>query len=406
MNTCNILIIGAGIVGLTLARELVHRGISDILILEKEPELGRHASGRNSGVLHAGIYYAPGSLRAKLCLEGCRRMKSYCQKNNLPLHQSGKVIVAKDESELSSLKNLFERAQQNGAHVDWIDEKQLEFYEPQAKTYQQAIYAHDTAVVDPQSILKALHQELIASQKVRIEFNTAFEKALANRQIQTSRGNFSYQYLINAAGSFADKIAHAFGLAPHLRMIPFKGIYHKLRPEYRGLINGNIYPVPNLQNPFLGVHFTKNIHGEVYLGPTAIPAFGRENYGLIEGISWEGFPLLWQEAVLFVKNSKFRNLALSEPLKYLPNHFFKDCQKLVKHLEPGWLMPTKKIGIRPQLVDWNTKELLMDFLFEKGEDSFHILNAISPAFTSSLAFAEFVADALDVQNRAKLNEGV
>lgn len=389
---CDYLIVGGGVVGLTIARELIARGADGITIVEKEQSLAMHGSGRNSGVMHAGIYYPAGTMKARFCLEGGKRMKAFCRDKGLPVHETGKVIVTRDESEIETLHELEKRSTANGAKVDLIDEQQLAEYEPNAKTTREALYSHYTAVVDPKLIMQALHEELQASGKVTFLLGTRFIRCLPNRFAETSSGDIQYRTLINAAGSFADKVAHAFGIAKHLSLMPFKGIYHKLKPEHSHLCNGNIYPVPNIHNPFLGVHFTKNIHGDVYLGPTAIPALGRENYGLLQGADSEAFKLIWQDFLLFCQNKKFRQVALTEPKKYLKKYFFNDCKRLVKNLEPDWLLPTQKVGIRSQLIDWQSAELVMDFMVERAENSVHILNAISPAFTSSMAFAEYIVD--------------
>ena len=392
MQTADYLIIGAGVVGLTLARELVSRGAENIIILEKEPAIALHASGRNSGVMHAGIYYPPETLKAQFCLKGSRLMQQFCAENNLPLMKTGKVIVARTEVELATLKMLYERAKQNGANVNLIDLQQLSELEPYAKSHELALYSHDTAVIDPVLVMKKLEQDLLATGKVKIIFSCCFVSNNFNNSVQTSCGVFNFKKLINAAGSFADKVAHTFGVRKDLVLLPFKGIYKKLKPEYGYLCNGNIYPVPDIRNPFLGVHFTRNVHGDVYVGPTAIPALGRENYGLIKGIDREAFSIAWKELVLFFTNPKFRNVALSEPKKYIPSCFFNDAKKLVKELELDWMKDCPKVGIRPQLVNWQTKELMMDFLVEKQGDTVHVLNAISPAFTSSMAFANYVID--------------
>lgn len=383
------LIIGGGIVGLTIARELLKHGIKDILIIEKEPELARHASGRNSGVLHAGIYYKSDSLKAKFCLEGNYAMQTYCLERGLPLQNSGKVIVTRDTSELPTLHELYQRATANGATVSLIDTHELSHIEPYAKTTEKALYSPRTAVVDPKKIMQSLYQELIATGKVSVQFDTIFISN-QHKTALTNNGKIHYQYLINAAGTYADKVAKQFNLAKDLILIPFKGTYRKLDSRYHYLTNGNIYPVPNIQNPFLGVHFTKNIHGDVYVGPTAIPAFGRENYHLLRDIDKDALRIAWQDLILICCNKKFRKNALSEPKKYNDHYFYNDAKKLVKNLEPQWLQPTTKVGIRPQLVNWKTKELVMDFLIERDEHSLHVLNAISPAFTSSFSFARHI----------------
>ena len=391
-STVNYLIIGGGIVGLTIARELQQQGADNILIIEKESQLGMHASGRNSGVLHAGIYYPPETLKAQLCLKGNLLLQDFCREKNLPLAPAGKVIVARNEDEIPMVETLYHRALQNGAKVDLIDETQLAAIEPHALTCKKALYSHYTTLVDNQKILSALFEDLKASGKVMVRFNTAFIKKNADHTIETTKGRIHFKNLINAAGAHADKIAHAFHMGEDYYLIPFKGIYKKLIKEKSHLVNGNIYPVPDLQNPFLGVHFTRNLNGDVYIGPTAIPAFGRENYGILQGIDSEALKILFHQANMFYFNPKFRRVALNEPKKYLKSHFYNDAKKLVKELKQEWIIRTPKVGIRPQLINVRTKELMLDFLIEKQNHAVHILNAISPAFTSSMAFAKYVVE--------------
>lgn len=390
MHETEILIVGAGIVGLTLARELLEHGADNILIIEKEPVLGLHASGRNSGVLHAGIYYPPNTLKAQLCLKGNLLLQEYCIQKKLPLIKTGKVIVARDESEISTLLQLYDRAKQNGAQVEMIDEVQLATIEPNAKTVQQALYSHNTAIVDNKSILQALKEDLLQSKRVHFLFDTKLQSVINEFTVDTTKGNIRFKRLINTAGAHADTIAHLFDVGKDYYLIPFKGIYRKLIPQKSHLVNGNIYPIPNLGNPFLGVHFTKNVHGDAYVGPTAIPAFGRENYGIVRGIDRECFKIAFNELKLYFSNAEFRKVALSEPKKYVPSYFFRDAKKLVKELQANWLMSTTKVGIRPQLVSLRDKKLMMDFLVVKEKHTLHVLNAISPAFTSSMAFAKYI----------------
>lgn len=390
MHESEFLIVGAGIVGLALAKVLVEQGAAKVLILEKESGLGFHASGRNSGVLHAGIYYPPHTLKAQLCLKGNLLLQDYCARNHLPLLKTGKVIVARNAEELPVLLQLYERAQQNGAKVEMIDEAQLARIEPNAKTYQQALYSHYTAVVDNKAILAALQEELIQSKRVTFLFNTKLQTLDDEFTANTSRGKVRFKQFINTAGAHADTVAHLFGVGKEYYFIPFKGMYQKLIAQKAHLVNGNIYPVPNLENPFLGVHFTKNIHGDAYVGPTAIPAFGRENYGILQGIDREMLKIICSEIVLYCVNVEFRKVALEEPKKYIAAYFYRDAKKLVKELQPEWLQPAAKVGIRPQLVSLRDKKLMLDFLVIKERHSLHILNAISPAFTSSLAFANYI----------------
>ncbi|MGC8718530.1 MAG: L-2-hydroxyglutarate oxidase [Thermodesulforhabdaceae bacterium] len=390
ITKAGVLIVGGGIIGLTIARELVNRGYEDIVVVEKERELGAHASGRNSGVLHAGVYYTPESLKARSCLRGNRLLKDYCRSRGIPVKETGKVIVASKEEDLSCLNELFNRAKANGATVEWVSEKELSEIEPAAKTIEKAIYVKETASVDPKAVLKAISEDLQNSGKVKIIFGCAFEKLKGSSVAVTSKGEIAFDRFINAAGSFSDRVAHTFGLAGQYRLVPFKGIYWKLRNDHplTRSIRGHIYPAPDLRYPFLGVHFSRNVHDEVFVGPTAIPALGREHYGKIRGIDLEAPLIIARNAMLFISDRSFRNMAFKEPLKYFKSFFYRDAERLVKGLEPEALLPSSKAGIRPQLIDISQKKLVMDFLVLKDGNSLHVLNPISPAFTASMDLAE------------------
>jgi len=387
-DSADVLIVGAGIIGITLARRLVMAGCDNVVILEKEPTLGMHASGRNSGVLHAGIYYDPGSMKATSCLNGNFLMREYCREKGLPLVEAGKVIVARGEEELPALHELERRATANGAKVEMVDERQLADIEPNARTAGKALFSHYTACVDPVAVLASLRKDLEAGGKATLATGCLFTGARGSRTAQTSRGSITFRKFVNASGAYCDRIAHLFGVGRQYRLIPFKGIYRKLRKGLSHTVRGNIYPVPDIRNPFLGVHFSRDVHGEVVLGPTAIPAFGRENYGVVSGIGREGLSIALADAILFFRNPKFREVALTEPRKYRSLAFFRDAARLVKVLSPADIEPSEKVGIRAQLVDWRTKELVGDFRVIADGDAVHILNPISPAFTSSMDIAE------------------
>jgi L-2-hydroxyglutarate oxidase LhgO len=386
-----VLIVGGGVIGLTLARELARRGRAGIWVLEREPGLGAHASGRNSGVLHAGVYYAPGTAKARTCLAGNRLMKAFCRERGLPLRESGKVIVTREESELPALEELHRRANENGARVAWLDEQQLAEVEPRARTTGKALHVLDTAVVDPRAVLAALREEL-GEQGVEVLTGCAFLGLDGPGRARTSAGLLPFGRLINAAGAWCDQVARPFGVGRQYRLIPFKGIYRKLRPGASFDVRGNVYPVPDPRNPFLGVHFTRSAAGDLYLGPTAIPALGRANYGLFSGADGEAPAILAADAALFFRNAGFRSVALSEPRKYLAHFFHRDAARLVRGYDPSLFPAADKVGIRPQLVDWRTKELVMDFLVEARDGNVHVLNPVSPAFTSSMEIARRVVD--------------
>ncbi len=388
-HSCHTLIVGAGITGLTIARELLARGIDDIVIIDKEHAPGVHASGRNSGVLHAGIYYAPGTYKAKFCVEGNRLIKEYCSEHGLVINPTGKVIIT-DDTRQDSLYELKQRADKSGAVSEIIDTKDLLELEPYAAPREKALYSPNTAVFDPKQILDSIKSELEASGKVKFVFAGLYKTLKGSKTAVTSLGEIKFEKFINAAGSFADKVARSFGVGSKYRVLPFKGTYKKLAKVRNYLVRGNIYPVPDLRSPFLGVHLTRGYDGDVYLGPTAIPALGREEYGLFDDLSLESLSILGRDLLLLFTNDAFRAAAGIETKKYFKKYMFDEARKLVPELTIEDIEDSPKVGIRPQLVDWKKKKLVMDFVVIKDGDSIHILNAISPAFTCSMAFAKHI----------------
>ncbi len=395
MKAFDVVVVGAGIVGLTIARAAAQRGSGSILVLEKEPALGCHASGRNSGVLHSGIYYPAQSMKAKVCAQGARRMYEYALAAGVSVRRTDKVIVAATPALAGQIDVLYARAQANGAQVEIIDSAQLRKIEPDAATCLRALYSPNTAVVDSVGVLEALRKEIISMGAQVIMPAGVCRVDASARTVWTAREEFGYGHLINAAGLNADRIAHQLGVGRHYRILPFKGIYRKLTATAAPRIRGSIYPVPNPAMPFLGVHLTRTVDDEVIVGPTAIPAFGRENYGLLDGLDCRDFPLIARDLlVMFLRNHDgFRSLVREELPKYLDSGFLKCIRTLAPSLNQGDVQPgIAKVGIRPQLVDARAMRLVMDFVMEDGPHSTHILNAISPAFTASLAFADLVLD--------------
>ena len=388
------LIIGGGIVGLSVARELKSRfPDSKIAVLEKETDVAFHGSGRNSGVLHAGFYYSADTLKAKFTRDGNRQMREYCYANGLKINECSKVVVAKDESELPALFELERRGKVNGVQVSIIDEKELSDIDPNVKTFKHALFSPTTATVDPAEITHAIKNELI-NKGIELFFGEGYKSRLEGNNIKTTTGKlFSASKIINAAGLYADKIARDFGYSEKYTIIPLKGIYLK----YKGNeipVRTNVYPVPNLRNPWLGVHFTVTVDGTVKIGPTSTPAFWRENYGGFERFSLgEMTRIVSWEASLFLRNSfGFRNIALEEIRKYNRTFFAGLAQDLVKKIDTNGFKEWGRPGIRAQLLNIHTRELIMDFVVEGNSDSLHILNAVSPAFTCCFPFATWVVD--------------
>lgn len=388
-------IVGAGIIGLTTALELKKRFPgSTVGLFEKESHLGAHASGRNSGVLHSGIYYSSNTLKAKLCATGASKMRQFAQEHQIACKRSGKVIIATSEQDLPVVEKLLTNAKENHINAVELDEKGVREHEPYAGPFRKGIFCQDTSVIDIHGVLEKL-QEILQANGVEIHFDQAVIKIKPQeKRIYTSSRNYGYGYLFNCAGAYADMIAKRFGLAGDYTLLPFKGLYYKLRPGKNHLVRNNIYPVPNLFLPFLGVHLTRLIGEDVYVGPTSIPAFGRENYGILSGIRpLESVGILWQLAGMYVKNEHhFRMMVHTEVKKYLKSNFFRSAQRLVPDLVIDDLIPSSKVGIRPQLVNIRTRSLEMDYVIQQTPDSTHVLNSISPAFTCSFVFAELLVD--------------
>ncbi len=394
-QTYDFLIVGAGIVGLTIAQELKTRHPSaSIVILEKEAEIGRHASGRNSGVMHSGVYYGSDTLKAKVCADGAARMQEFALRHKIPYKKSGKVIIATCEDDVKTIDRLLNNAKENGVRAERLDEHGVKQLEPHASPYKAGIYSPDTAVIDSKAVVIKL-RELLEAKDVSIIFNAEFINIDIKRSIvHTSQGAYHFAYCFNCAGAYADTVAKKFGMASDYALVPFKGIYYKLKQEKAYLVNSNIYPVPDINLPFLGVHLTRVISGDVYVGPTAIPAFGRENYGLLEGIELkEGSTIITELTKMYVKNKQnFRLLVHNEIQKYLKPYFVKSAQRLMQEIKAEDLEATNKVGIRPQLINIKKGTLELDYILEKTDKSLHVLNSISPAFTSSLAFAEWIVN--------------
>jgi len=388
------LVIGAGIIGLTIAKELNKQfPMSKIIILEKESDVAKHSSGRNSGVLHAGFYYTADSLKAKFTKDGNAMITKYCEDNNLKINRCQKVVVANDEVELKSLEELYSRGLKNGVDVKLISEKELNEKFTNVKTYKQALYSPSTSTVDPTEISLFMKEELKANG-VEFKFNEAYSKNFKNNKILTSQGNeILAKKIINCSGLYADKIAKDFGFSKKYTIIPFKGIYLKYT-QNDNPINTNIYPVPNLNNPFLGVHYTITVDGTIKIGPTAIPAFWRENYKGFDNFKLnEFFEIISYEIKLFITNAfNFRALAYEEIKKYSKTYFTNLALKMVGKIDIKSFNQWSKPGIRAQLLDIETLELLQDFIVEGDDKSIHILNAVSPAFTCSFAFAQYVVN--------------
>tara|TARA_B110000438_G_scaffold86455_1_gene85905 strand:+ start:87 stop:1292 length:1206 start_codon:yes stop_codon:yes gene_type:complete len=401
MDTCDFLVIGGGIIGISIARELKRRHPhATLLLIEKEEGYGLHASGRNSGVLHAGFYYTADSFKAKFTQTGNQRLTEYCESRNIPVNKCGKLVVAQNESELSQLDELMVRAKNNNVPLNYITEEEAKAIEPRVKTFEHALFSPTTSSVNPSQVVQAMRDD--ASQEgLKLHSGVRYLRRTGKGAVKTSQGNIEFGYMVNAAGLYADKIAQDFGFSRDYRILPFKGLY-LYSNEPAGAFQTNIYPVPDLRNPFLGVHFTVTAEGKVKIGPTAIPAFWRENYKGLTNFNFnELMEIIFRQAGLFWSSDfDFKNLAFEELQKYSQAKLVSLASSLAEGVGIKSFKKWGEPGIRAQLLNIRDKKLEMDFVTEGDERSLHILNAVSPAFTCALPFADFACDKIaDLSNR-------
>ena len=395
MITSDFLVIGGGIIGISIARELKKRyPESSIIILEKEDKCGLHASGRNSGVLHAGFYYTADSLKARFTRLGNQQLTEYCKSHNIPLNNCGKLVVVEKPEYLSQLDELLLRGKKNNVLLHEITEKEAQEIEPRVKTLGRALFSPTTSSVDPSQVMQVLTQEAL-DLGIKIDNRTRFTKK-KNRVVETTRGNYESKYIINVGGLYADTIAKQFGFSSNYCILPFKGLY-LYSEEPIGSLKTHIYPVPGLRNPFLGVHFTVMANGMAKMGPTAIPAFWREQYTGINNFSFSEFAelSLRQAALFFNSNFDFKQLAWQEIRKYSRAHLVSLASPLLKDVKLSNFKKWGKPGIRAQLLNIKKNTLEMDFIIEGDHQSIHVLNAVSPAFTCAFPFADYVCNQIE-----------
>jgi L-2-hydroxyglutarate oxidase len=389
------LIIGGGIVGLAVARELSRRDPGrSIVLLEKEEEVGRHQSTHNSGVLHAGLYYQPGSLKARLAVSGVRMMTEFCRHHGVAHEICGKVVVATSADELPSLERLWDRGQRNGLRgLRRLNSDELREIEPHAAGVA-AVQVPEEGIVDYSGVCAALRRELeAAGVDVRTGAKVISIRATADGwAVGTEAGEWEADFLINCAGLFSDRVAELAGIARTVRIVPFRGEYFLLRPEAQRLVRHLIYPVPDARFPFLGVHFTRMIGGGVEAGPNAVLALAREGYSwsdvsprdLADALT---FPGLWRFMV------RYPALCSHEIVRSLSRALaVKSLQRLVPEVTAADLTPGGA-GVRAQAMHVDGT-LIQDFWLEQRPRALHVLNAPSPAATASLAIARELVDRL------------
>ncbi len=394
-EVADVLIIGGGILGIAIAFRWTeaypdHR----VVVLEKESELAQHQTGRNSGVLHTGIYYPPGSLKATLCREGKLAIEQFCAEANIPFSRCGKVIVATSSAELPRLDAIFARGQANGVACEMIGTERLREIEPHAAGIR-AIHVPEAGIVDFAAVTRALAERVVAAGG-KVVTNARFERLLSSstaeapNQVMTSSGRFAARRIINATGLQVDRVSRRLGVEPVAKIVPFRGEYYCLRPAARQLCQGLIYPVPDPAFPFLGVHFTRRIDGSVECGPNAVLALAREGYrwrdlhlsDLAETLAHRGFQRLATKYWRAGSNEIWRSINKGA--------FVRSLQRLVPEVRSSDLT-VAPAGVRAQAL-YPNGELVEDFLIEGNERIVCLVNAPSPAATSALAIGQTIVN--------------
>ena len=384
------LVIGGGVIGLNIARRLrATFSDSSVHLIEKEPDCGLHASGRNSGVLHAGFYYSPDSLKAQFTWGGNRLLTEYCEEKKIQLNKCGKLVVARNRGEHSGLNELLRRGRANGIPIEDISATDAKAIEPRVKTCERALFSPATSTVDPSEVMQAMKKDAI-NENVKLHCGVRYLGS-SKGQVKTTEGTYDAGYVVNAAGLYADHIARDYGFSEHYRILPFKGLY-LYSGEQPGSIRTNIYPVPDLKHPFLGVHFTVAANGKAKIGPTAIPVFWREQYVGLENFRFSEFADVTLRGLGLLVNSKFDfgMLAIKEMAKFSKSRMVSLASELAEGVKSEHYRNWGRPGIRAQLINTKMQKLEMDFVLEGDDKSMHVLNAVSPAFTCSIPFSEHV----------------
>jgi len=396
-NSTDYLVIGSGIIGLSIGIALLEsKPKTKVSIYEKESNLGMHASSRNSGVIHAGFYYSPESLKARFCADGNKELKALCKGNNLPLNETGKVVVTSSIDEVGRLESLYHRGLENKIDLELLDANLLTKFEPAARTHGKFLWSPTTAIADPRSVIDCLALKfrklggvIVTGNEIKLRESNGVVKAFAqNKEISSN-------YIVNAAGVHADLIARSVGVGTEFACLPFKGIYRvseKLNSSPKTLI----YPVPHPVNPFLGVHITLTLDGDIKIGPTAIPLFGREQYTATDYVQFREIKDSLKSMLSLLKGKEYDlgEILRDEIPKTLTKFIVKDVARIVPGIEEANHWKKLKPGIRAQLVNLETGKLEQDFIVRKSHNSTHILNAVSPGWTSALPFGRWIANSI------------
>ena len=390
MKEYDIIIIGGGIIGCAIAKSIISKTKKKVVVLEKENHVGEHASSRNSGVIHSGFYYKPNSLKARFCVEGNKKLLEYCLLNNVPYKKTGTLVVAKNEHDSETLYKLLDRGKINNVPgIKIVNNDELRKIEPYVKG-NKGLYSPTGSIVNSKILVKTMAAETKNNGVNFLLGEKVLKITQKNGQILVNTKNYEIKskYLINCAGIYADRIANLTGLKLNYRIIPFRGKYYQLIKEKSFLIKSMVYPIPDPNLPFLGIHITRTIDNNIIVGPNAVLAFGREAYSnkqfsisdIKDIISYDGF---WK--MMLLNSVKMKNEFIQS---FSKGKFVEQAQNLIPNLKSADFQEGYS-GIRAQLVDRNG-ELVDDLIIKNQNNITHILNAVSPGMTCSLPFADYV----------------
>jgi len=389
------IVIGAGIVGISLGLAILERNPNKkVLIIDKEPEPGIHASGRNSGVLHAGFYYSPDSLKAKFGRLGNMELKNFCKENEIPILETGKVVVCQTKSDVTRLEELYRRGIANGVDIEILDSSNLYKIEPAAKTIDKFIWSPTTAVGNPKVVITKLAEKFVKNGG-QFQFNSSVKLVGTKDEvlIETIEGTYSATSIVNSAGAYAADLAKQVKVGNQYVCLPFLGAYKKSK-----LVDSNpkrlVYPVPNPVNPFLGVHTTNTLNGEIKIGPTAFPVIGKEQYKLGNGFSRSELSEFYKATKALFKSDSVDliGLAKEEFIKLFTKPLLNRTTKLSSSLDTNKQWSKYPAGIRAQIINLETNAIEMDYIVKADKNVVHILNAVSPGWTSAIPFSRWVVE--------------
>ncbi|MGB0908736.1 MAG: L-2-hydroxyglutarate oxidase [Nitrospirales bacterium] len=391
----DVIIIGGGVLGCAIARSLAAQRCK-VLLLEKEPDVGLHTSGRNSGIVHSGFHATPGSLTARLCVEGNYAIRKYAESRRIPIEQVGTYVVATDESQVPVLEDLKGRGDRNGVpDLRLVPISKVRSHEPHI-TGHMALFAPTGAIIDSRALTKSLVNDASRSGATILYWQevVSIQEHGDMVNVVTRDSRYTSELVINCAGLHADRLAHAMGIGGEYLMVPFRGIYFTVMGSDSPIIRSTVYPIADLSLPFLGVHVTRTLQGSVLVGPSVIPAFGREAYQPIQKQFSAMAKLVRQQAVwkaLFRNPKLFRLAWKKDDHPLTRQYFWKEASKVIQGLQLEDLALGSRVGISPQLIR-SDGHLVDDLIVESTDRTIHVLNMVSPGMTCSLAFAKWLTD--------------